>query len=155
MLGLTWLGGLLRRQPGRIAAAATGVAAAVALLAPIGSFVAGAKATMTRRAAAAVPVDWQVETQPGTDPAVVLAAVRASAPGVRTALPVGYASASGLEATTAGTTQSTGPAVVLGLPPGYDTAFPGELRELAGARTGVLVAQQTAANLHAGPGDAI
>ena len=34
-------------------------------------------------------------------------------------------------------------------------AFPGEIRVLAGSGTGVLLAQQTAANLHARPGDTI
>ena len=41
------------------------------------------------------------------------------------------------------------------VPAGYAAAFPGELRPLTGAAQGVLLAQQTAANLHAGPGDAI
>ena len=35
------------------------------------------------------------------------------------------------------------------------TTFPGELRVLAGTGTGVLLAQQTAANLHAQPGDTV
>ena len=42
--------------------------------------------------------------------------------------------------------------MVLGLPDGYRTAFPGELRTLTGADEGVLLAQQTAANLHVAPG---
>jgi putative ABC transport system permease protein len=63
--------------------------------------------------------------------------------------------ASGLAATTAGSTQTTGAGVVLGLPADYRTAFPGELRTLVGADSGVLLAQQTAANLHAAPGDTI
>jgi putative ABC transport system permease protein len=41
------------------------------------------------------------------------------------------------------------------LPPAYDKAYPGELRHLLGASTGVLLLQQTAANLAAGPGDRI
>jgi putative ABC transport system permease protein len=154
VLGLTWLRGLVRRQPGRLAGAAVGVAAAVALLAAIGSFVAGAKATMTQRATASVPVDWQVEVQAGADRNTVLDAVRRDSH-VRSALPVGYAQTSGLQATVQGTTQSTGPGVVLGLPPGYAATFAGEVRPLAGAAAGVLVAQQTAANLHVGPGDTV
>ena len=55
----------------------------------------------------------------------------------------------------AGSTQTTGPGVVLGLPDGYRGVFPDELRDLAGAGSGVLLAQQTAANLHAGPGDTV
>jgi putative ABC transport system permease protein len=126
----------------------------VALLASIGSFVSASKATMTRRAVARVAVDWQVETRPGADPAAVLTAVRAH-PGVRQALPVGFATTTGFEAATGGTTQTTGAGVVLGLPDQYRTVFPGELRDLAGAGTGVLLAQQTAANLHAVPGDVV
>jgi len=60
-----------------------------------------------------------------------------------------------LEATTGGSTQTTGAGVVLGLPDGYRATFPGELRDLVGAPAGVLLAQQTAANLHAAPGDTV
>ena len=42
-----------------------------------------------------------------------------------------------------------------GLPPGYARTFPGSLRVLAGSGSGVLLAQQTAANLHARPGDTV
>ena len=154
MLGLTWLRGLLTRRPGRLAAAAAGVAVAVALLASLGAFLAASKATMTRQSVADVAVDWQVEAQPGAAPADVLAGVRGFA-GVERALPVGFATTTGLQATVAGSTQTTGPGVVLGLPDGYRRVFGGELRDLAGAGSGVLLAQQTAANLHAGPGDTV
>jgi putative ABC transport system permease protein len=147
----TWLNGLLRRRSGRLAGAAAGVALAVALLAVLGNFLAAAKATMTDRASRTVAVDWQVEAQPGADPKAVLAAVSA-APGVRRALPVGFAKVPALAAETAGTTQTTGAGVVLGLPTGYRSAFGGELRTLAGAGSGVLLFQQTGANLHAVPG---
>ncbi|HEV3450187.1 MAG TPA: FtsX-like permease family protein [Acidimicrobiia bacterium] len=154
MLALIWLRGLVARRPARIAATAVGVAVAVGLLASIGTFLSASKATMTQRAAARVSVDWQVETQPGADPTSVLAATRATHQ-VREALPVGYASTTGLQSITSGSTQSTGPGVVLGLPSGYRATFPGELRDLAGRGTGVLLAQQTAANLHAAPGDSV
>ncbi|HKE99779.1 MAG TPA: FtsX-like permease family protein [Actinomycetes bacterium] len=154
MLGLTWLRGLLRRRSGRLVAAAAGVAVAVGLLASLGTFLAASKATMTRRSTGEVAVDWQVQAQPDGDPAALLAAVRAFR-GVRTALPVGFAGTTGLEATVAGSTQTTGPGVVLGLPDGYRAAFPRALRDLVGAPTGALLAQQTAANLHARPGDTV
>jgi putative ABC transport system permease protein len=109
---------------------------------------------MTERAAARVPVDWQVQGRPGADPAALLARVRAF-PGVTRAQPVRFAPTPGLAATTGGTVQHTGPGRVLGLPPGYARAFPGELRTLAGRGAGVLVAQQTAANLHVRPGDVV
>jgi putative ABC transport system permease protein len=44
---------------------------------------------------------------------------------------------------------------VLGVPPGYRTTFPGVIRDLAGRGDGVLVAQQTAANLRVAPGDTV
>src|SRR6202022_3510785 len=150
----TWTLGLLRRRFGRLAATASGVAAAVALLACLGSFLAAAQASMTARAARGVVIDWQVEVGPGAEQGSVFDAVRAT-PGVRAALPVGFAQSTGLVAASAGSTQTTGPAKVLGIPPDYRQQFPGTLRPLGGADTGVLVAQQTAANLHVAPGDTI
>ncbi|MER7792867.1 ABC transporter permease [Streptomyces sp. NPDC097640] len=150
----TWLSGLVRRRRGRLLAAALGISLAVALVAALGSFLTASKSTMTDRAVRSVAVDWQVEVQPGANPGQVLSTVR-SAPGVHTALPVGFAHTTGFQATTGGSTQSTGPGVVLGLPPGYRTAFPGEIRQLTGSASGVLIAQQTAANLHVAPGDTV
>ncbi|MEP6625549.1 MAG: FtsX-like permease family protein, partial [Acidimicrobiia bacterium] len=71
------------------------------------------------------------------------------------ALPVEFAQTPGLQAITGGSTQTTGAGVVVGLPDTYRRVFPGVIRDLVGARTGVLVAQQTAANLHVAPGDTI
>ncbi|HEX4658836.1 MAG TPA: ABC transporter permease [Streptosporangiaceae bacterium] len=126
----------------------TGVAVAVALLGALGAFFAASKAHMTKDAAAGVIVDWQVQLTPGADPATAARAI-AAAPGVVASLPVGYAATTGLTASAGGTVQTTGSGQVLGLPPGYQAAFPGEIRNLVGARDGVLLAQQTAANLHA------
>lgn len=156
MIALAWLRGLLARRRARLLATAAGVAVGVALIASIGTFLSATTAKMTARAAARVAVDWQVEAQPGADVASVLRTVRGQ-PGVVRALPVGFARTAGLEARTGGAVQRTGPGVVLGLPPGYAHAFPGELRTLAGdgSGRGVLLAQQTAANLHAAPGDVV
>lgn len=153
MIGI-WVYGLWRRRVGRLGVAATGVAIAVALLASLGAFLVSSQATMTARAVRDVSVDWQVQVQTGADPAAVLDTVRA-APGTVTALPVSFGHADGLTAATGATTQTTGAAVVLGLPAGYRTAFPDELRTLAGADSGVLVTQQTAANLGVAPGGTI
>jgi putative ABC transport system permease protein len=154
MYVLTWLWGLLRRRTIRLAGAVTGVAIAVALLGSLGAFFAVSKAHMTRQAAAGVIVDWQVQMAPGANPASA-ARVIAAAPGVVRSLPVGYAATTGLTASGGGTVQTTGPGQVLGVPPGYAAAFPGEIRFLLGARTGVLLAQQAAANLHAAVGTMI
>jgi putative ABC transport system permease protein len=149
-----WLTGLVRRRAGRLTVSVAGVAVAVALLASLGAFLASSQASMTARAVRDVTVDWQVQVQPGADPAAVLTTVRAAA-GTAQAVPVGFGQVDGLSATTGQTTQSTGAAVVLGLPDSYRAVFPGELRTLAGADQGVLVAQQTAANLGVAPGDTV
>ncbi|MEJ7657012.1 MAG: ABC transporter permease [Thermoleophilaceae bacterium] len=154
MLALTWLRGLLAHRRSRLASTAIGVAVGVALLASIGTFLSSTTSQMTQRAAARVPVDWQVEVQKGAKNGDVLTQVSRQ-PGVRRALPVGFAETTGLEAKTAGSTQKTGPGKVLGIPDRYAAAFPGELRNLSGNGTGVLLAQQTAANLRAKPGDTV
>jgi len=153
---ITWLAGLLRRRTGRLAATAVGISLAVALIAALGTFLTTSKATMTARAVRSVAVDWQVQVQvqPGADPAAVLNAVTKTA-GVTAAEPVTMAQTTGLSATTAGTTQNTGPGLVLGLTPTYRHTFPGQIRQLSGSPTGVLLAQQTAANLHVRPGDKV
>jgi putative ABC transport system permease protein len=154
MLVLTWLKGLLAHRRGRLLATACGVAVGVALLACIGTFLSSTTSKMTQRATGQVAVDWQVEAQRGANPATVLTATRHQ-PGVRRALPVTFATTTGLRSTAGGSTQQTGPGRVLGLPPGYARAFPGQLRTLAGRGDGVLLYQQTAANLHARPGDSV
>ncbi|SOE08171.1 FtsX-like permease family protein [Streptomyces sp. Ag109_G2-15] len=149
-----WARGLTRHRTGRLLAALAGIALAVALVAALGSFLTASKATMTQRALRSVAVDWQVQVQPGADPNAVLSLVR-KAPGTRAALPVGYARTAGFTARVQGSTQTTGPGMTLGLPDGYRTLFPDALRPLSGASTGVLLAQQTASNLHAAPGDTV
>ncbi|MEO7374406.1 MAG: ABC transporter permease, partial [Terrimesophilobacter sp.] len=150
----TWLHGLLTRRRGALLGTVLGVATAVALIASVGSFVAAAQSSMTRRATAGVAVDWQVQVSPDGDASAVANKVRAT-PDVVGALPVGFAQSSGLSATNNGSTQTTGPGVILGLPTGYARAFPGEIRFLSGTHDGVLIAQQTAANLHVVPGDTV
>jgi putative ABC transport system permease protein len=138
----------------RLAGTALGVALAVAFLGSLGAFFAASKAHMTKQAAAGVPVDWQVQLLPGTDPAAA-ANIIAKLPGVVSSLQVGYADTPGFESTTGQSVQTTGPGKVLGLPPGYAQTFPGVIRFLVGAHDGVLLAQQTAANLHADVGSEI
>ena len=150
----TWTLGLLRRRSGRMAATAIGIAAAVALLSCLGIFLSAAQASMTARAARTIAVDWQVEVQPNVPVPFVMDAVR-STPHAQEALPVGFAHASGLSASGGGSTRTTGPAMVLGIPPGYRDRWPGEMRTLVGSDRGVLVAQQTAANLSVAPGDTV
>src|SRR5207302_766785 len=120
----------------------------------LGSFLAASKATMTTRSIDRVAVDWQVAAASGADRAAVLRTVDAD-PRVATALPVDLGTAAGLQHVAADTTSSTGAAQVLGLPPAYAATFPAQLRYLTGRQDGVLLFQQTAANLRAAPGDQI
>jgi len=153
-LSALWLKGLVSRRWGRMLATSGGIAMAVALLASIGSFLTASQATMTTRSVATVAVDWQVEAQAGADPEAVLNTVRAQ-PHVTSALPVDLVTIPGLSATTGGTTQATGQAVVVGLPDRYAPTFPGEIRALIGSPGDVAVSQQTAANLNVRPGDVL
>ena len=154
MLTLLWLGGLVRRRSVRVLGVAACVALSVASVASLGAFLSMSEARMTSLALAGVPVDWQVELAPGTHLADAHKTV-ARAPDVLRAIDVGYGQVAAFTATTGPTVQTTGAGRALGLPASYATAFPSELRYLLGARTGVLFAQQTAANLHVGPGDTV
>jgi putative ABC transport system permease protein len=152
-----WLRGVVSRRPARVVGLIGSLALVVAFLATLGAFFGATRANLTRQAVADVAVDWQVElTGPAAGPndAAAAAEVIAGAPGVEATRPVGYGDAAGLRAGIGGTEQTTGPAKVLGLPPDYRTTFPGVVRTLVGS-DGVLLAQQTAANLHAAPGDRI
>ncbi len=154
MLTILWLKGLLAHRSGRLVGTIVGVALTVALLASIGAFIAASAASMTQRAIADVPVDWQVQLSPGTDVNTVTDAIGKSTS--YTALEeVGYANSAGFTANTGGTIQTTGPGKVLGLSMQYRQDFPAEIRLLIGSEDGVLVAQQTAANLHVTVGDTV
>jgi len=149
-----WLKGLVSNRSGRLITAASGVALTVALLAALGVFIASSAAAMTRRATESIPVDWQVQLVPGADPASAIQAAQQAAP-VQQIEQVGYADVSSLKAATGGTVQTTGAGKVVGIPPEYARQFPDEFRSLVGTMDGVLVAQQTAANLHVTAGDTV
>jgi putative ABC transport system permease protein len=149
-----WLTGLLYRRRARLIGAAAAVAVAVALIATLGSFLSSSAATMTDRAVRTVAVDWQIQLVPGADTTAITRLVQSS-PGVQTLAQVGFAHTTSLTTSTATSSHTTGPGIVLGLPFDYRSQFPGQIRTLAGADTGVLLAQQTAANLHAVPGDSV
>ncbi len=154
MLSLLWFKGLLSRRRGRLLGAVAGVALTVALLASIGAFIASSGASMTKRAITDVPVDWQIQLNSGANPKSAVAAVGKATK--YTALQqVGYADTAGLSATSGGATQTTGSGKVLGIGPDYQKKFPKEISKLQGSTKGVLIAQQTAANLHVKPGDKI
>ena len=149
-----WIAGLLRHRSTRLAGTALGIALTVALLATLGFFLVASSATMTARAISGVPIDWQVEVVPGADPAAIRDAI-AKAAAVTAIDAAFYARVDGLQATTGGTVQTTGPGKVIAFDAAYPSHFPMEIRLLSGRLDGVLIAQQTAANLHVGPGDTV
>lgn len=149
-----WLGGLVKHRAGRLAATAFGVALGVGLLASLGSFLSASKATMTRRATGAVAVDWQVEAQRGADSESLAAHVAASKHVVASET-VLFGTTSGFQSSKDGTTQTTGPGQVLGISDSYRASFPAQFRDLVAAADGVVLYQQTAANLAAVAGDTI
>jgi putative ABC transport system permease protein len=149
-----WLKGVFVGHWGRLAAATIGLALPVALLGSLGAFVLASSESMARRAVANLPVDWQVLVAPGADPATVIDAI-GSAARYDSLQSVGYADTEGFAATTGATSQTTGPGKVLGLEMDYRQVFPGQIELDLGSWDGVLVAAQTAANLHVAPGDTV
>lgn len=149
-----WIKGIFIQRAGRMAGIIAGAALTMALLSSIGSFTAYSGATMTMRAVDGNPVDWQVQLAPGTDIRKVVDAIGKTTK--YTALEqVGYADTQGFQADIDGTVQTTGAGKVLGISNTFSTQFPGQIRSLVGAASGVLISQQTAANLHAGVGDTV
>jgi putative ABC transport system permease protein len=149
-----WLKGLFSHRSGRLIAASLGAAVSVAMVFSIIVFITSSTAAMTRRATESLPIDWQVQLVPGTDPGSIVNAARQAAP-LSVVETVGYADISGMTASTQETTQTTGAGKAVGLAPSYFTQFPTEFRTLLGVQSGVLIAQQTAANLHATVGDTV
>jgi putative ABC transport system permease protein len=155
----TWLSGLVRRRYGRMLPAVLGVSLTIALLSILGIFINASAATMTRRALGDVPIDWQIELARGANIDSVEQQLN-KAVTVRAIDPLGYADVSGFTAKSGGntlgsTTQATGEGKVLGITPTYWKDFPRLLRPMLGAAEGILIAQQTAANLHVSVGDTI
>lgn len=151
---IRWIKGMLIQRPGSLFGAMAGVAVTITLLAFLEIFLVTSAATMTARAISGVPIDWQVLLAAGTDAGAFQNTLEKAVP-CRKVEKVGYASVDGFSAATGGSVQTTGPGKVLGISANYRTAFPGEIRQLTGSRQGVLVAQQTAANLHVKEGDSV
>ncbi|MBT9257140.1 FtsX-like permease family protein [Phycicoccus sp. MAQZ13P-2] len=153
-LSFLWLGGLVRHRALLLAATASGIALAVSLVTVLGAFLTTSQATMTQRARASVAADWQVEVQRGGDAAAVHEQL-VHTPGDAAVSAVHLGQSTGFGSTTGGSSQTTGPGVVLGLGPDYRSTFPDQVRQLAGSPYGVQLAQQTAANLKVAPGDTV
>ena len=149
-----WVFGLLAQRGKAIFAASLGIGLAVCLLASLGLFVTYSARTMTARAIANLGPYWQLELVATTDPSNALESLKTVVADAETE-GVDYADVSGFSASTGGTEQSTGAGKVVGIAASYFGTFPKQGRLLAGTWDGPLLAQQTAANLHAGPGDKV
>ncbi len=151
---LDWFYGLLNNRRASMIPAAIGVALAVCLLALLGVFIRQSAANMTERAVLGISPDWQVQMVGTTDTSAAEAAAQ-NIIGFKSLAVVDYADVISLSSTKDGTTQTTGAAKALGLSVNFTNDFPGQLRLLSGSLSGVLLSQQTAANLHAVPGDTV
>lgn len=149
-----WIRGVLAHRFARTAGSAAGIALTVALLAMLTLFLVGAGASMTTRAVSAIPIDWQVQLVSGANQAAIRKTLNETKL-VQTLHQANFADVAGFEARTGGTVQTTGPGQVIAFDGNYLRDFPMEVRFLSGSRNGVLIAQQTAANLHVGPGDPV
>jgi putative ABC transport system permease protein len=154
MRTLRWIRGLVRRRPAELLVAGVSIAVTVAFVASLGAFVTQSHAALTERAAASVPVDWQVQLTPQGDLPSVMKELR-GLPNLRAAEQVSFARVRALSSTGANGTRVTGQGYVVAISPRYAALFPGELRHLLGARSGSLLFQQTAANLATEPGGRI
>jgi putative ABC transport system permease protein len=151
---LLWAKGLLARSGGRLWSAAVGVALTVALLISLGAFLVDGDSKMTQRAIGDVPVDWQILLSHASDVPKAKEALGTTT-SYSALSEVGYADSSAFSAIAGGTTQTTGAGKVLGVEADYFRLFPKQLRTLLGSSNGVLLAQQTATNLHVTVGDQV
>lgn len=154
MRALPWLKGLFGRRPLELVIAAVSIALTVAFVASMGAFVTQSRAALTVRAAASVPVDWQIQVSPQGRPADVILAAR-KVPQIQALEQVQFAKVDSLVSRGPQAQRKTGAAYVVGIPPGYADTFPGEIRHLLGSTKGPLLFQQTAANLAAAPGSKV
>jgi putative ABC transport system permease protein len=151
---LRWVAGLLRRRPLELLVAALSIAMATAFVASLGAFVTQSHSALSLRAAASVPVDWQVQVTPQGGVASVTRQV-SHLGDVRAVEQVTFAHVPFLRSTGRQGERQTGAAYVVSVPASYASHFPAELRHLLGKEQGSMLLQQTAANLAAAPGQRI
>jgi putative ABC transport system permease protein len=151
---LSWISGLVRHRPSRLLGAMTGIALGAALLACLGAFIESSVKAMTKRSIEGLAIDWQILLLSEADAEAVHTVLRAADPKAIVES-VEYAEIPGLVAATGETVQNTGDAVILGIEPTYREKFPTEIVPMLGSDAGVLLAQQTAANLHVSIGDRV
>ena len=122
---MRWLRGLIRRRPTEFVVAGTSIAVAVAFVASLGAFVTQSHAALTERAAASVPVDWQVQVTPQGDVASVARHLDRLSD-VRAVEQVSFAHVRSLSATGPPGTRLTGAAYIVSISPRYARTPPGQ-----------------------------
>ena len=101
-------------------------------------------------------VDWQVEVQPDTAASAVREPPCIPTPHGDRGVAGRFRQVHRLRlAAPVQAPKPPAPQRCLGIPSDYRAQFPDAIRTLVGADVGVLLAQQTAANLHAAPGDTV
>jgi putative ABC transport system permease protein len=126
----------------------------VALLLDLGLFIDQSGREMTARALQSLTTDLQIERASGSNEATVTKAITDAAPKAVVAS-VGYASIDAFEFSSRDSTQTTGAGKAVGVSAGYFEPRANDLRILSGDLSGAVLLQQTAANLHAQPGDVV
>src|SRR5262245_1466546 len=115
-MSLRYIIAAVLRRPAETVAATVAIAVTVPFFAALGSFTAHTGSELTLRASARVPVDWQVQVTPGSDPATARQALTA-VPGLAGFRAVDYAKVPGLRSVSPSTgTRTTGAAWVVALP---------------------------------------
>jgi putative ABC transport system permease protein len=144
---LMWLKGTVHHRLGDLMGVVIGVALTVAFITVLGTFLVTSNAQMTQRASKDVPVDWQVQLTSSADASAVKKQIQQN---VKPSIieKVSYADVKGFAASSGGTVQTTGTGQAVGISQKYFSQFPAEVRLLLGRQQGVILAQQTAANLH-------
>ena len=99
----------MRRRPAELVVAGVSIAVTVAFVASLGAFVTQSHAALTERAAAWVPVDWQVQVTPQGDVTGVLKELR-RLPDLRAVEQVSFAHVRALSSRGANGTRVTGAA---------------------------------------------
>lgn len=149
-----WLSGLVKSRFGRLAGTVVCLCLAIAILTDLGLFIDHSSRSMTDRALASLTTDLQVQLGNGVDPQQAAKTLQDAVP-VKAVAQVGYGDVAAFQFQVDGTTQVTGAGKAVGLPADYFKDRGIDVRLLAGDMSGAVLLQQTAANLHARPGDVV
>ena len=149
-----WIKEILRHENKQLLGVILGISLTIAILSSMIIFLYSASSDMTKHAVLSVPVDWQVLLTSNAKAKNVKKIIEKK---IKTSncSDVFYTNVDGFIAQNKNILHVTGRGKVLGINRSFIDKFPKEIRFLVGSKSGVLIAQQTAANLHVQPGDII